>query len=356
MNPSAEELRARYELREVKVVEAEPQIHAARFSPCGKFLLAGGYDSAVRRWAADQPGLPELPPLGGHQGWVQALAFSADGQTVFTGDSWGALQARSLADPDAAPRWKHDQAHASWLRQLSVSPDGQQLASCGLDETLRIWNPADGQRLREIPAGDDVFCLLYHPTEPWLVSGDQHGRIRQWDPGDGQCVRELDASVLYQYHRLQEVGGVRTLAFSNDGRWLAAGGTQPKNGGSVTGIPLLLVFDWQTGELAHKLELGTTNDVYVCDAILHADGFAMAVTSGQPGAGKLVFQRPEDKEPFQVHTKLANCHALSLDPTGKRLAVTATNRGSNGNGRQLTADGKYPGNKSPIHLFELAAG
>jgi hypothetical protein len=35
------------------------------------------------------------------------------------------------------------------------------------------------------------------------------------------------------------------------------------------------------------------------------------------------------------------------------VAVTATSRGSNGNGRQLDKNGEYPGNTSPVHIFDM---
>ena len=60
------------------------------------------------------------------------------------------------------------------------------------------------------------------------------------------------------------------------------------------------------------------------------------------------------QKPFYSHTKIANCHAVALHPDGRRYAVTATNRNSNGNGRRLDKEGKDPGNVSPVHVFDLA--
>jgi hypothetical protein len=51
---------------------------------------------------------------------------------------------------------------------------------------------------------------------------------------------------------------------------------------------------------------------------------------------------------------MPNLHSLSWHPNGTRLAVVATNPGSNGNGRPLDKEGNYIGNKSPIHVFEVA--
>jgi hypothetical protein len=120
----------------------------------------------------------------------------------------------------------------------------------------------------------------------------------------------------------------------------------------VQGTPVVLLFDWPTGKPRHTLKIGTDNDGFVYDLHLHPDGFVMAVTSGQPGTGKFFFQRPEDAQPFFL-APLANCHALAVHPNGSRLAVSATNGGSSGNGRQLNQKKEYPGNWSPLHIWDM---
>ena len=112
MNDTAQALAARYKLKELKVLSADPQVLTLRYSPDGKFLVAGGYDARVRRWDATQDELPELAALAGHHGWTQAIAFSTDGATIFTGDSWGELRAWPLAAAEPKPTWKVSAAHA----------------------------------------------------------------------------------------------------------------------------------------------------------------------------------------------------------------------------------------------------
>ena len=114
---------------------------------------------------------------------------------------------------------------------------------------------------------------------------------------------------------------------------------------------MVLVFDWETMKQLQVLEMGPTSDVYVRDIEFHPDGFLMVATSGNPGAGKLHFQRLEDEKPFFTSSGFSNCHAISLHVDGERLAVTMTSKGSNCNGRPLDKDGNYLGNSSPIHLF-----
>jgi hypothetical protein len=133
---------------------------------------------------------------------------------------------------------------------------------------------------------------------------------------------------------------------------LAAAGVQQGSGATVQGVPLVLLFDWATGKQKHSLALGERTDCFVHDLLLHAEDFVMAVTSGTPGRGKLVFWRPGEAKAFFEATQMPNCHSLALHADSRRLAVAATSANSNGNGR-LLRDGKYPGNSSPIHLFRL---
>jgi hypothetical protein len=174
-----------------------------------------------------------------------------------------------------------------------------------------------------------------------------------WDLESGKAVRQFDARQLYLLSRLQDVGGVRCLAFDVKEQTLIAAGTKPSVGANVQGTPTVLFFDCASGKLKHTLQVGGGGDGFVYDLHLHPAGFVMAVTSGNPGLGKLFFQRPADAQPFFLYTKMANCHSLAVHPNGHRLAVSATNANSNGNGRQIGKATEYPGNFSPVHVFDL---
>ncbi|MFO0871304.1 MAG: hypothetical protein U0935_20465 [Pirellulales bacterium] len=72
------------------------------------------------------------------------------------------------------------------------------------------------------------------------------------------------------------MGGIRCLGIDAESKWLAVGGTVPKNGGSVTGVPTVLVFDFATGELRHTLTFGQPNDCFVSDLAFHPRGWPAA--------------------------------------------------------------------------------
>ena len=341
--------------KQLTTIEADPQVLKLRYSPNGNTLVAACCDARIRRWDVTEDQWRELGALAGHHGWTQAIAFSADGQTLYSGDSWGELRAWALGADEPQPRWTVTQAHDGWLREMSLSPDGKTLATCGADQTIRLWSTADGSPQGTLKDRDneDLYVVRYSPDGTMLVAGDRKGFVWQWEVASGKLVRKLDASLLYKYDRIQDVGGVFSLAFDAQGEQLAVGGNKPKNGATIQGIPTLLLFNFATGEVAHTHELGAQNDCDVMDIHLHAAGFFLAAISGGPGQGKVVLMRPGDEAPFFTETKIANVHSLAMHPSGKRFVVSGTNKGSNGNGRRLDKEGAYPNNTSPIHLFAL---
>lgn len=359
MNLDSQELLKKYEPKEIGVIVAEPQVASARFSPCGKLIAAGAYDGQVRRWNMDAEGRPELPALTGHHGWIEGFAFRAEGELLFTGDSWGQIRCwPGYLSEKPEPKWKNEQAHNGWIRTLALSPDGKRLASIATDKKLKIWSADDGALLHEVTVAEDPRVLLWHPGGG-LFLGDAKGLVELREAGGDKpfsgVARKFDASVLFTLSRLQDCGGVACLALDAAAKQLAVGGLIPKNGGTVIGVPTLLIFNAETGEKTGEYSLGDTQDAHLLDVHFHPAGFLSLVTSGTPGKGQLLFLNPSEKTPFFSGKKLANCHSLSWRPDGQMFAVAATNTGSNGNGRPLDKDGKYKGNNSPIHLFQMPA-
>jgi WD40 repeat protein len=353
MDTDPKELAKRYEPKQVREIKPDRQMSMVRISPCGTWLAAACTDGTIRRWNLAEEEIPEPAPLTGHGGWVTAIAFAHAGERLFACDSWGGLSAWSYADEEPKLLWQVKEAHNGWIRGLAVSRDGQQLASCGFDQHVRVWDAAEGKKTQEFAGHkEDVFSVAFHPDGKSLVSGDLKGHVRQWDLASGQQTRQFDCHLLYALSRLQDVGGARVLSFNADGSQLACAGLTPKNGGNVQGVPTILLFDWASGELKHTVKVGNDGDGYVYDVYFHADGFLMAVTSGNPGTGKLFFIRPGDAQPFYLSTKMPNCHSLAIHPDGRRLVVSATNGGSNGNGRNLKGE-TYTGNWSPLYVLEM---
>ena len=364
MNDDLATLKTRFEPIEAKQLKLDRQMNAARFTACGKYLLAAGHDGLVRRFDAAVDEMPELKPLVGHGGWLQALALpkkrdEAEAvdpaeEVVYSVDSWGQLRCGSFVDEAVAPRWVNKTAHDGWILDVTLSPNGKLLATCGIDRAVRVWLAADGSKLHEFSVSEwEVLSVVFAPDGGSVLAGDLSGKVRQWELASGKLTREFDASVLHKRDRLQDAGGVRHMLFSPDGTRLLCAGMKPKGGGFVQGSAVVLVFNADSGQLHKTIEFPGDEIGYVTDFVFHPAGFLMLTTSGQPGNGKLVFRRLEDDTAFFETTKMPNCHSLTLHPSHQKFAVVATNGGSNGNGRSLAKDGSYPGNFSPIHIWTL---
>ena len=231
---TSDELLKRYEPKQTKTLEYERQLWQCRFTPCGKFLIAVGYDSTIQRWAAKDDGYELLAPFSGHNGWLQCLAFAGTNNLCITGDSWGRLSCWDYSSQDSTePLWTVPDALAGWVRAMAVSPDGNLIAVGGNDSKIRLLSTVDGKLIRqttELP--HEIFSLAFHPNGKSFAAGDFHGTIREFETETGKQRREIEAAGLYQLNHIQDCGGVRQLTFSQDGSQLIAGGMKEPSGGS----------------------------------------------------------------------------------------------------------------------------
>jgi hypothetical protein len=274
----------------------ESPLLAARLDLKNRFAFATAEDGKVQRFALADG---KKTVFGGHESWIFSLCLSRDGETLYTGGGDGKLAFYPAAaeTPVAA---RVIEAHQGWIRCMTLSPDGSQLATGGNDKAVRIWNTATGEKVREFVEHETpVYSLLWHPSEPTLLSGDLRGVVKQWDLAQAKLARTFDAKLLHSFNGGQRVdfGGVRSMALSADGKTLSCGGLHKSENplGAVL-EPLVLQFEWDTQKLARQqIAEGLKGPLWRIQYL--SDGTLLGVMGGS-GGGWLLFWKPTEEKAF----------------------------------------------------------
>ncbi len=299
---------------------SDAPLMACRFDPTGRFVFATGEDRKIYRWELDGG---KRTTFDGHDSWIGDLVVTADGQTLISG-GWDDTLMWWPAAADAPTPAIKVKAHDGWIRSLALSPDGKLLASGGNDRVLRLWNVSDGAKVRDFPGAErDIYSVAFHPSGTWVLAGDLDGKIRQWEVESGTLVRTFDATALHTYEGGQQVhyGGVRTMVFSPDVKWLVAGGLHKATNplGNVQ-EPLALRFDWENGTMVRNhLTDGNPNE-RIWTLMYHPEGFLIGCIGG--GKGQLVFWNEGEEKPFHVFGLPSTALGAALHPDHVQIATT----------------------------------
>jgi WD40 repeat protein len=306
--------------RQLKELKHSSPLFACRIDPTGKFAVAGAQGNLLARWELAND---KKTDLTGHESWVRAIAFAPRGDVLFAGDYAGRITCWSYAEETPKPVWSAD-GHRGWVRAAAVSPDGKMLATAGNDGLVRLWTTEHGTPVREMSGHDcHVYNVAFHPGGQHVVSTDLRGRVKHWDSATGQLIRDLNATELYKYDGgfRADIGGARGMAFSPDGRYLACSGiTEVTNAFAGVGKPIIVLFDWYTGQRKHMLQPKDAYQGVAWGVVFHPNGFIVGVGGGG-GGGILWFWKPEQPQSFHA-VKLPNtAYDLALHPNGLQLAT-----------------------------------
>lgn len=179
-------------------------VQALSFSPEAlfpkSFLVSGSWDSEVRCWEVQSSnGSSSGVGMIKHDGPVLDVAWSADGQQVFSAGCDKVVKMWTLATNNSVTVAAHDAP----IRHVFFSKDMGGGSPCVVtgswDKSIRYWDlrAPTGTPMGTIPLGEKVYCM--DARSPLLVVGTSERKLRVYDIRQPAAVfHEKLAQLKYQ--------------------------------------------------------------------------------------------------------------------------------------------------------------
>jgi WD40 repeat protein len=250
--------------------QAYNSVLSIHFTPNGQYLITGCEGRTAYRWYVGSNYIDSMHwmEFKGHQGWVNSVSVSSNGELLATTSQNGTVHLRKLksikltqneeysgkvlgvnfstneprlvtvSDENIVKIWTFQgnlllelKGHKGSVTSLSFSPDAERIATASEDRTIRIWD-LDGNLLRELKDRDKVWEVSFSPDGQYIASCTEDNTACLWD---------LQGNLLMEFEG--HTNWVGSLSFSPDGKCLA----------TASGDGTACLWDLQ-GNLLMKLE------------------------------------------------------------------------------------------------------
>ncbi|KAJ5733465.1 hypothetical protein N7493_002251 [Penicillium malachiteum] len=265
------------------------------FSPTGRLLAS----SSIEIW--DLETSTAIQTLAVHSDKVSSVAFSPDGCVLASGSVNSTLRLWDLAMGD-----NMRESFLSKIWSLAYSPDGRLLASLS-NNGIGLWDPATGALIRVLKNHPTDFeSISFSPDGHTLASGLANGYICLWSPATG---------ILRQILKGHSTKQVWAVAFSSSGRLLA----------SISGSKTVYLWDTEVGHAlytlrCHLISAGSVS--FSPDNHLLATSDGTTVYIWNPATGALLHTLAKDlRSPYRFDSR-----SVLLSCSGRLLAYDSKHR------------------------------
>jgi WD40 repeat protein/serine/threonine protein kinase len=176
------------------------------FDPSGTAVISGGGEGNGNAVVWDvETGRQRTPFPELHQGWMEQILFSPNGQTMAT-----------CADDDKLILWDYkSRRELSQLRHagngIAFSPDGNFIASIGYDKIVHVWDARSAKPVALLRELAPVARLTFTPDGSGIVTVGSDRCLRLWSP-----LEQPDRNLL------KRKAWVHDVAISPNGKTLVS--------------------------------------------------------------------------------------------------------------------------------------